>query len=65
MLFALLAARQLWLQVVRGPALAADSHNPRHAALAVGRGTILASDGSPLAVSHGAKRSYPQGALLA
>ena len=65
MLFALLAARQLWLQVVRGPALAADPHNPRHAALAVGRGAILASDGSPLAVSHGAKRSYPQGALLA
>ena len=51
--------------LLRGPSLAADSHNPRHAALAVGRGTILASDGSPLAVSHGAKRSYPQGALLA
>ncbi len=65
MLFALLAVRQVWVQVVRGPSLAADSHNPRHAALAVGRGTILASDGSPLAISHGAKRVYPQGALLA
>ncbi len=50
---------------MRGPALAADPHNPRHAALAVGRGTIRASDGSPLAVSHGATRVYPEGALLA
>src|SRR5581483_496865 len=29
------------------------------------RGSIVASDGSPLAVSHGATRSYPYGALLA
>jgi peptidoglycan glycosyltransferase len=50
---------------VRGPALAADPYNPRHTAIAVGRGSIIASDGTPLAVSRGAKRVYPQGALLA
>ncbi|GAC1572190.1 MAG: penicillin-binding transpeptidase domain-containing protein [Candidatus Elarobacter sp.] len=64
-LFALLAMRQIWLQVVEGPRIAARSNNPRHAAIAVGRGSILASDGTPLAVSRGAKRVYPQGALLA
>jgi peptidoglycan glycosyltransferase len=64
-LFALLAVRQLWVQVVQGPSIAADPHNPRHAALAVGRGSILASDGTPLAVSHGATRVYPEGSLLA
>ncbi|HYZ16302.1 MAG TPA: penicillin-binding protein 2 [Candidatus Acidoferrum sp.] len=64
-LFALLAVRQVWVQVVRGPAIAADPHNPRHAALALGRGSILASDGTPLAVSHRSTRVYPEGALLA
>ncbi|HEV3089152.1 MAG TPA: hypothetical protein VGX96_18215, partial [Candidatus Elarobacter sp.] len=61
----MLAARQLWLQVVEGPRLAANQYNPRHAQIAVGRGSILASDGTPLAVSRGAKRIYPQGALTA
>ena len=61
----MLAARQVWLQVVRGPALAADPHNPRHAAIAVGRGKILATDGTPLAFSRGAKRVYPLGPLVA
>ena len=32
---------------------------------AAGRGTILASDGTPLAVSRGGKRIYPHGALVA
>jgi peptidoglycan glycosyltransferase len=64
-LFALLAVRQVWVQVVRGPAIAADPHNPRHTAIAVGRGTIVASDGTPLAVSRGAQRAYPLGALVA
>lgn len=50
---------------MRGPAISADPHNPRHTSIAVGRGSILASDGTPLAVSHGATRVYPQGALLA
>jgi peptidoglycan glycosyltransferase len=57
--------RQLWLQVIEGPSIAANRYNPRHTAIAVGRGSILASDGSPLAVSHGATRVYPQGALVA
>ena len=64
-LFVLLALQQLWLQVVRGPAIAADPHNPRHTAIAVGRGSILASDGSALARSSGASRVYPQGPLAA
>jgi peptidoglycan glycosyltransferase len=64
-LFVLLALRQLWVQVVIGPRLAENQYNPRHAHIAVGRGSILASDGSPLAVSHGEKRVYPQGALVA
>jgi len=64
-LFAVLALRQLWIQVIEGPALADRPYNPRHAAVAVGRGAILASDGTPLAVSRGSVRLYPQGALVA
>ena len=65
MLFAVLALRQFWLQVVTGPTLTANQYNPRHTAIAVGRGSILASDGTPLAITRGAKRAYPQGALVA
>jgi peptidoglycan glycosyltransferase len=64
-LFAVLALRQIWLQVVVGPKLSASQYNPRHTAIAVGRGSILASDGAPLAISRGGKRAYPQGALVA
>jgi len=64
-LFAVLALRQIWLQVVVGPKLSANQYNPRHTAIAVGRGSILASDGTPLAITRGAKRTYPQGALVA
>jgi penicillin-binding protein A len=64
-LFAVLALRQFWLQVVAGPKLSASQYNPRHTAIAVGRGSILASDGTPLAISRGGKRAYPQGALVA
>jgi peptidoglycan glycosyltransferase len=64
-LFAIVAARQLWLQVVDGPKLIASQYNPRHTAIALGRGSILASDGTPLAVTRSAKRAYPQGALVA
>ncbi|MBV8299391.1 MAG: cell division protein FtsI [Candidatus Eremiobacteraeota bacterium] len=64
-LFLLLALRQVWLQAIAGPKLAANQYNPRHAQIAQGRGSILASDGTPLAVSHGAHRVYPQGALTA
>ncbi|MBV9439912.1 MAG: penicillin-binding protein 2 [Candidatus Eremiobacteraeota bacterium] len=55
----------MWLQVIAGPSIAARPTNPRHAALALGRGRILASDGSALAVSRGTVRVYPQGAVLA
>jgi peptidoglycan glycosyltransferase len=64
-LFALLALRQLWLQVVIAPQLATNRYNPRQTAIAVGRGAILASDGTPLAYSIGARRVYPLGALVA
>lgn len=64
-LFAVLALRQLWIQVIEGPALADRPNNPRHAAVAVGRGAILATDGTPLAISRGNVRVYPQGALTA
>jgi penicillin-binding protein A len=45
--------------------LAAKATNPRHASVAVGRGSILASDGSPLAVTRKGVRVYPQGPLVA
>jgi penicillin-binding protein A len=64
-LFAIVALRQLWVQVVEGPKLSASQYNPRHTAIAVGRGSILASDGTPLAITRRAKRAYPQGALVA
>ena len=65
MLFAALALRQFWIQVVAGPTLAANQYNPRHAQIAAGRGSILATDGEPLAVSRGEKRVYPHAALTA
>jgi peptidoglycan glycosyltransferase len=64
-LFALLIARQLWLALIAGPALQADSRNPRSARVAAGRGSIVASDGTPLAVTRDGKRMYPFGSTLA
>ena len=64
-LFALLAARQAWVQVVAGPRIAADPHDPRLALLAPDRGEILARDGSVLARSTAHGREYPLGAALA
>jgi peptidoglycan glycosyltransferase len=51
--------------LLEGPALLAKPSNPRHTALALGRGSILASDGTPLAVTRGTTRIYPQGSLVA
>ncbi|GAC1404774.1 MAG: penicillin-binding transpeptidase domain-containing protein [Candidatus Velthaea sp.] len=65
LLFALLAARQAWIMLVDAPALAADPHNPRHLQLATGRGTIVARDGTPLAITRGDRRVYPLGASAA
>lgn len=53
------------MQVIEGPALAESRYNPRHATTAAGRGSILASDGTPLAISRGDRRVYPQGSLVA
>jgi peptidoglycan glycosyltransferase len=65
-LFALLIARQAYVQIVMRPRIAAMPYNPRHALTADARGRILASDGSILAqTSAGGKRVYPDGASLA
>jgi peptidoglycan glycosyltransferase len=45
--------------------LAENRYNPRHATTAVARGSILASDGTPLAITRGEQRVYPQGSLVA
>jgi peptidoglycan glycosyltransferase len=65
LLFAALAVRQAWVMVVRGPSIAAKPYNPRHAVLDARRGSILATDGTPLARTQGEKRVYPFGASLA
>lgn len=64
-LFALLLIRQAYVQVVAGPAIAANPYNPRHALLGAHRGRILASDGTVLARTAGQKRVYPLGGSLA
>ena len=64
-LFVLLAARQLWVQVIAGPNISARAHNPRHALGAEFRGSILASDGRVLARTVRSKRQYPYGQSLA
>jgi penicillin-binding protein A len=65
LLFAILAVRQAWLQIVAAPQIAARSTNPRHALLDVGRGRILATDGTVLAETVGGRRVYPLGAEFA
>ncbi|MDQ6933204.1 MAG: penicillin-binding transpeptidase domain-containing protein [Candidatus Eremiobacteraeota bacterium] len=64
-LFVVLAARQLWVQVIAGPGISARAHNPRHALGAEFRGAILASDGTVLARTVRSKRQYPYGESLA
>ncbi len=64
-LFALLALRQAWVQLVQGPAIAAKPYNPRHALLDTRRGRILATDGTVLAATKGTTRTYPMGESLA
>lgn len=65
LLFMLLAVRQVWVQVVAGPQIASDPHNPRAALLAPYRGRIVARDGTVLAGSTLHGRIYPLGAALA
>jgi len=64
-LFALLALRQLQIALVEAPRLDADARNPRRADIAAGRGTIVASDGTPLAITRDGKRVYPLGTITA
>jgi peptidoglycan glycosyltransferase len=60
-----LIGRQLWIVLVDGPALVADTRNPRHTRVAVGRGSIVARDGTPLAFTRDGQRIYPYGSALA
>lgn len=65
LLFAVLLARQVYVQAVAAASIAARPQNPRHALLDAHRGRILATDGSVLAESSGGARRYPMGAALA
>lgn len=47
------------------PRLDADVRNPRRADVAGGRGEIVASDGTPLALTRNGRRYYPLGAVTA
>jgi peptidoglycan glycosyltransferase len=57
--------RQLYVQMIEGPQLAGNVHNPRTALLASYRGAILARDGTVLARSTPTGRVYPLGPALA
>ncbi|MDQ2663629.1 MAG: penicillin-binding protein 2 [Candidatus Eremiobacteraeota bacterium] len=65
LLFALLIARQGYVQIVKAPSLAAKPYNPRHALLGAARGRIVARDGTVLAATVGEKRGYPMGESMA
>jgi penicillin-binding protein A len=65
LLFAILAARQAYVQVVAAPSIAARPNNPRHALLDAARGRILATDGTVLAETVAGRRQYPMGSALA
>ncbi len=65
LLFAALAVRQAYVQLIAAPAISARASNPRHALLDAGRGRILATDGTVLAQTVEGKRLYPLGAQLA
>jgi peptidoglycan glycosyltransferase len=60
-----LALRQLQVAVFDAPRFDADTRNPRRADIASGRGTIVASDGTPLALTRNGRRVYPFGSITA
>ncbi len=64
-LFLVLGGRQLWLQLVAAPTIAARPGNPRNAMLGSLRGSIVAADGSILAASSEGRRIYPLGPAAA
>jgi peptidoglycan glycosyltransferase len=57
--------RQLQVAVFDAPRLEADTRNPRRADIATGRGTIVARDGTPLALTRNGRRVYPLGGITA
>jgi peptidoglycan glycosyltransferase len=63
--YGILFARQLYVQLIEGPKLAGNEHNPRAALLLPDRGRIVARDGTLLAYSSAHGRLYPLGAALA
>jgi len=63
--YVILFARQLYVQVVAGPRLGDNPHNPRLALLAPFRGAIVARDGTVLAQSSAHGRIYPLGRAFA
>jgi peptidoglycan glycosyltransferase len=65
LLFAALAIRQTYVQLVAAQQISARVTNPRHAMLNVGRGRILATDGTVLAQTVGGRRVYPLGPVVA
>jgi penicillin-binding protein A len=64
-LFLVLAIRQIYVQIVAASAIASRPQNPRLALLGVGRGRVLATDGTVLAASPGGRRTYAMGPALA
>ncbi len=65
LLFAVLAIRQAYVQLVAAPSIAQRQGNPRNALPDVNRGRILASDGTVLAQTVSGRREYPLGAQTA
>src|ERR1700686_3857183 len=65
LLFAILAARTLYVQVIEGPSLPSGPYKPRAAYLAPYRGAIVARDGTILERSSPHGRVYPFGPSLA
>ncbi|MBV8488886.1 MAG: penicillin-binding protein 2 [Candidatus Eremiobacteraeota bacterium] len=65
LLFLVLGARQVYVQIVAAPGIASKPGNPRHALLDEDRGRILATDGTVLAQSVDGRRVYPLGAAIA
>ncbi|HEV8022945.1 MAG TPA: penicillin-binding protein 2 [Candidatus Lustribacter sp.] len=61
----MLAVRQLQIALVDAPRLDADTRNPRRSDIAAGRGTIVARDGTPLAITRDGRRVYPLGSITA
>jgi peptidoglycan glycosyltransferase len=65
LLLCIVAARTFWVQVVAGPALAADPRDPRTQLLGRYRGEIVARDGTVLAAAGERGPTYPFGAAYA